>query len=81
MIGNRTSDFYIYLALEEKRQVDNFNLQCAVQAVSKMLGYRDLQLRAGFDKPPLTEKEAVEIMIQTFQDYKNLLSFEAKANK
>lgn len=77
IIAKRISDLYVFLALEEKRHVDTFDLKCAVEAISKIFDFRDLQLRAGFEKPLMTEYEAVERMLQTFQDYVKFLKFQA----
>lgn len=77
-INKEISDLCIFLTLEEHRQADTFDLKCAVEAVSKMINFRNLQIRAGFSKPQMTEIEAVEIMLQTFQDYKSFLSFKAE---
>lgn len=80
VITERISDLYVFLALEEKRRVDTFDLKCAIEAVAKIFGYRDLQLKAGFEKPVMTEYEAVERMQQTFQDYKKFLNFQTKTD-
>ena len=80
-ITKRISDLYIFLALEEKRRVDTFDLKCAIETVSKIFDFRDLQLKAGFDKPGMTEYEAVERMLQTFQDYMKFLNFQTEVGK
>ena len=49
IIAERISDLYNFLELEEKRRVDTFDMKCAV---SKIFDYRNLQLKAGFEKPP-----------------------------
>ena len=75
-VSRRISDIYAYLWVEKKRNVDTFDVKCAVEAVEKFFERRKVQLRAGFDYPPMTEREAIEKLLAAVQDYKLFLDAE-----
>lgn len=68
------SNISVYLQVHKRIYSDMFDLKCAVEAVAKLFEYRDLESKAGYVKPEMTESEAVERMLETFQHYKLVLN-------
>jgi hypothetical protein len=81
IVDQTVSNIWVYLWVSHSIRSNILDLKYAVEAIARLYAYNKLEITINASNPVLTELEAVERMIEAFQNYKLFLKAKTAINE